>query len=320
MRTQELHVVFGVGGLGRAVVEELVRRGRRVRAVNRSGAADLPDGVETVRADASDPRAAAQAARGATVIYQCAQPDYTRWPEEFPQLQASILDAAAAAGARLIIGDNLYMYGAASGPLTEDTPYAPISRKGRVRAQMAEEALAAHRSGKVRVALGRASNFYGPHCGAQGWFNDRVVPPLLAGKTVSLLGNPDLPHTFSYIEDFGAGLVVLGEHDEALGQAWHIPNARTRTPRQVLTAFFEQAGRPPKIGRTPTLAVRALGLFNPLIREVSEMLYEFEEPFVVDHGKFVRTFGNIATAEAEAIRRTLNWYQGQPAAVAVAHS
>ena len=295
--SQELHVVFGAGALGKAVARELARQGKRVRVVNRSGASGLSNEIESITAYANDARAATQAAQGAMVVYQCAQPAYTEWPEKFPPLQSSILNAATVTGAKLIIADNLYMYGPVHGPITEDLPYNATTRKGRVRAKMAEEALAAHRSGTVRVALGRASNFYGPECGAQGWFNDRVVPPLLAGKTVSLLGNIDLPHTFSYIEDFGKGLVILGEHDVALGQAWHIPNAPTRTPRQVLTEFFAQAGRPPRIGRTPNIAVRTLGLVNPMIREVAEMLYEFNEPFVVDHSKFERAFGYIATPQ-----------------------
>lgn len=314
MTSQELHVVFGAGAVGLAVTEELVRRGKRVRVVNRSGATNLPVGAGSVKADANDPRAAVQAAAGATVVYQCAQPEYTAWPEQFPPLQASILEAAAAAGAKLIVADNLYMYGSVHGPISETTPQNATTRKGRVRKQMAEDVLTAHRSGKVRAALGRASNFYGPNCGAQGWFNDRVVPPMLAGKTVSLLGNIDLPHTFSYIEDFGKALIVLGEHDEALGQAWHIPNAPTRTSRQVLEAFFAQAGLSPKIGSTPNLAVRALGLFNPTIREVAEMLYEFNEPFVVDHSKFERAFGNSALPEEEAIRQTIAWYRTSPVA------
>jgi nucleoside-diphosphate-sugar epimerase len=289
-------------------MNELLKRGRRVRMVSRSGNIAVPDGVELVKADATDPRSAAAACADAQVVYQCAQPGYTEWIEKFPPIQAGIMAGASAANATLVLADNLYMYGAVHGPIREDLPYNATTRKGRLRAQMANQVLEAHRNGSIRATIGRASNFYGPLAGAQGFFNDRVVPPLLAGKTVSLLGNIDLPHTFSYVEDFGTALVILGEHESALGQAWHIPNAPTRTPRQVLTAFFEEAGKPAKIGTTPDLAVRALGLINPMIREVAEMLYEFNEPFIVDHSKFERAFGNCATPEREAIRKTLAWY------------
>lgn len=132
---------------------------------------------------------------------------------------------------------------------------------------------------------------------------------MLAGKKVSALGNPDLPHTYSFIEDFGRGLVLLGSREEAFGQAWHIPNAPTLTTREMLTFFFEEAGLPPKIGMVPDLAVKFIGLFNPILREVGEMLYEFNEPFVVDHSKFERAFGSIATPHREAVRKTLEWFK-----------
>src|SRR5262249_50597374 len=154
-------------------------------------------------------------------------------------------------------------------------PFRPTTRKGRVRAQMAEDLMAAHQAGIVRATSGRASDFYGPEAGAQGIFGDRIIPPLLAGKSVSVLGKLDVPHTYTFVPDFAKGLVVLGEHDEALGQSWHIPNAPTLTTRQMLTLFFEQVRLPPKIRAVPDLVVRMLGLINPLVREVAEMLYEF---------------------------------------------
>lgn len=322
MNTQELHVIWGTGALGGAVMHELIKRGKRVRMVNRSGKANVPSGVEVVKGDATDVRSATAVTAGASVVYQAAQAPYTKWPELFPPIQAGILAGAAANGAKLVIGDNLYMYGPHAGPLTEDLPYAARTRKGRVRAQMATDALQAHQSGKLRVAIGRASNFYGPGATVQGFFGSRVLEPLLAGKRVSLFGNIDLPHTFSYIADFGKGLVVLGEHDAALGQAWHIPNAPTLTTREVLQLFFAESGLPPKSGTIPNVMVKLLGFVNPIVREVDEMLYEFNEPFVVDHSKFVQAFGNIATPHAEAVRATLNWFKQQVSderSVAVAH-
>jgi nucleoside-diphosphate-sugar epimerase len=224
-------------------------------------------------------------------------------------MNAAIIQGAAAAGAKLVVAENLYMYGPVSGPITEELPYRAMTRKGRVRAQIAEDLMAAHRAGIVRATSGRASDFYGPGAGQQGIFGDRVIPPLLSGKSVSMLGKLDLPHTYTYVPDFGKGLVLLGAHDEALGKAWHIPNAPTLTTRQMLNLFFEEAQLPPRMGSVPDLLVRTLGLFNPLMREVAEMLYEFNEPFVVESSKFVQAFGDIATPHREAIRQTLNWYR-----------
>src|SRR6516162_5048550 len=161
-RDESLHVVFGAtGAIGSAVVTELVHAGRDVRAISLVGQA--PDGAQGVAADVSDPAQAARAAAGASVIYHCASPPYTRWPELFPALTRSILDAAESSGAKLVFADNLYAYGPVDGPLREDLPAIARGRKGRVRVEMAAELLGAHQDGRARVAIGRASDYYGLH-------------------------------------------------------------------------------------------------------------------------------------------------------------
>ncbi len=309
--TNEIHLIFGNGPVSKAVVSELLRQGKQVRVVNRSGKATVPAGVRVLKGDATDPASTREVCQGASVVYQCAQPSYTQWPQLYPAYQAGIIEGAAAANAKLVVAENLYMYGPVSGPIHEDLPFAATTRKGIVRAKMAQALMEAHKAGKVRATAGRASDFFGPEAGEQGSFGDRIIPPMLAGKKVSGLGNIDLPHTYSYVEDFGKGLAILGTHDEAFGQAWHISHAPTTTTRDMLTMFFQQAGLTPKIGATPDIMIKMLGLFVPVIREVGEMLYEFNKPFVVDNSRFDRAFGNIATPHEEAIRRTLAWYRRQ---------
>jgi nucleoside-diphosphate-sugar epimerase len=305
----ELHVVFGTGPVGLAVMRELHGQGKRVRMVNRSGVAAAPQSVEVVKGNAADPASTRQVCRDATVVYSCVNAPYTDWAELMPPMQAAILQGAAAANAKLVVTENLYMYGPVSGSITEALPFHPTTRKGRVRAKMAEDLMAAHRAGIVQATSGRASDFYGPGAGAQGIFGDRIIPPLLDGKSVSVLGKLDMLHTYTYVNDFGKGLALLGTHEEAFGQSWHIPNAPTLTTRQMLTLFFEEAHLPPRMGAIPNLLLRMLGLFNPLLREVAEMLYEFNEPFVVDSSKFVQAFGDIATPHHEAVQQTLEWYR-----------
>jgi nucleoside-diphosphate-sugar epimerase len=223
-----------------------------------------------------------------------------------------VLAGAVSAGARLVVMENVYMYGPTGGkPLTEDLPYVATTRKGRTRARMAEELLAAHRAGQVRVAIGRASDYFGPGARLSA-MGERVFYPALAGKPVRVLGDPDLPHTYSYVPDIGRGLVILGERDEALGQAWHLPSAETVSTRRFLEMVFAEAGHPPHFQSTPKWLIQGLGLFNPNIRELVEMYYEFEEPFIVDHSKFERTFGHQATPLAEAIRATVAWFRQNP--------
>src|ERR671916_2444191 len=291
----KLHVVFGTGPVGTSVMETLMQRGRcRVRMVNRSGRASVPEGVEVVGDDAMDEAFAREASEGASVVYFALNPPYTKWPELFPGLQAGVIEGAASAGAKLIAVENLYMYGLTGGrPLTEDLPYAPNTRKGTVRAMMSQELMEAHTSGKVRVATGRASDFFGPRVlvSAAG---EQVFGRAVQGKSAQVAGDPDQPHTYTYAPDIGRGLVILGEREEALGQAWHLPSPETVTTREFVEMIFEKVGKPARVQAAPKILLRALGLFNPALRETIEMLYEFEEPFVVDQSDFTRTFGGHA--------------------------
>jgi nucleoside-diphosphate-sugar epimerase len=306
----ELHVVFGTGAVGMAVMDELVRRGpRRVRMVNRSGRARVPHGVEVVGGDATDEAFTREASEGASVVYFALNPPYNKWPELFPGLQAGVLEGAASAGAKLIAMENLYMYGPTDGrPITEDLPYVANTRKGMVRARMSQELMQAHTSGKVRVAIGRASDFFGPRVLASA-AGEQVFGRAVEGKSAQVAGDPDQPHTYSYVPDIGKGLVILGEREEALGQAWHLPSPETLTTRQFVEMIFEEVGKPASIQAAPKILLRALGIFNPPLRETIEMLYEFEEPFVVDDSRFEREFGERATPLREAIRRTVRWYR-----------
>ncbi len=308
----ELHVVFGTGPLGRAVMRELVVQGKRVRMINRSGKSEAQtNGVEFVASDAFDPQKVRTVTGGATVVYQCAQPAYQEWVTKFIPLQDSIASGVAANGAKLIVAENVYMYGEVDGPIREDLPYHATTRKGKVRAEMAEKLLAADKSGKLRVAIGRGSDYFGPGV-LESSLGARAIYPALKGKNAVLLGNIDLAHTFTYIDDFGKALVVLGQHDEALGQAWHVPNAESLTQRELMTLFFEEIGAPPKMSGMGTLTMRFAGIFIPGAREMVEMMYEFEKPFIVDSSKFEHAFGIHATPTRRAIKNTLAWYREHP--------
>lgn len=309
------HVIFGTGAIGRATLDALLRRGENpgdVRMVSRSGSAAVPDGVEVVAGNAADPAFTTAVAAGARTVYQILNPPYHRWAEEFPGLQAGVLAAAEASGARMVSMDNVYLYGPPAGaPLTEDHPDAPTTRKGAVRAKMARDLLAAHRAGRVEVAVGRASDYFGPGGGAQSVLGDRVFRPALRGRTATVLGDPDQPHTYTYIPDIGEGLALLGAHPDAAGEVWHLPNdPGTRTTRQLVGLVQELAGHPGAGTRSvPAPVMRVLGLVNPMMRELTEMLYEFQAPFVVDSSRIAARLGATATPVAEALDRTLATYR-----------
>lgn len=311
----ELHVIFGTGAVGAATMRALVKRGKTVRMVNRSGkpsqatGTDLPASVEICAGDAYDRDQVRRLTEGAAVVYQAAQPAYHQWVDQFPPLQAAILEGTAANAAKLVVIENLYMYGDPHGkPLTEASPIQPHTRKGKVRLAMHESLMAAHQSGKLKVAIGRASDFYGPGYALMG---DQVFVPALKGKTARGVGSLDLPHTFTYTSDVGEALAILGERDDAAGQVWHIPSAPALTQRELISRVFAQTGFPPKIGTVSPLMMRFAGLFAPGAREMVEMMYEFEQPFVMDSSRFTRAFGMTAASVDEGLRATLDWFRSQ---------
>ena len=308
------HVVLGTGAIGRSIAEELVKRGESVCMVNHSGSMEeCPAEVEVVASDLYDPAQVREVTRGAKVVYQSAQPNYFEWPEKFPSLQKSIIDGLTGSGTKLVIVENLYMYGETNGKaLSEDLPYKAHTRKGKVRGEISVSAFEAHQQGRLRVTAGRGGNFFGPW-GLNSSMGERVFYPLLKGKPAQLIGRTDLPHTHTYVKDFGKALVLLGEREEADGQAWHVPNDRPNmTQGDLVRLFAEEAGVEPKMSSMGKLMMSIGGLFIPEAKESVEMMYEFEKPFVIDSTKFERTFGMKAEPIREAIRETVSWYKSHP--------
>jgi nucleoside-diphosphate-sugar epimerase len=313
MSEEPLHVVLGAaGGTGGAIVRLLAADARRVRAVARS-ALEFGDAVEQIRADVSTPDGARAACTGAAVVYHCVQPPYTRWPQEFPSLTGAIIDAAAHAGAKLVMADNLYAYGpGARSPLTEDLPQHATGRKGRIRVQMSEALLALHAQGRLDVAIGRASDLYGP--GARNSVaGERVFGRAIAGRGVALPARLDQPRSWCYVDDVARGLITLADNAEAGGQIWHLPTAEPLTGEAFLHLVFNAAGQRSKMRALPAAAVRAAALINPMARELRETLYQFQHPFILDWTKYERAFGPAKpTPHADAIERTVAWYRRAP--------
>ncbi len=311
MTTNELHVVLGTGPVGKFTARELVKLGKSVRMVNRSGkAADLPSSIEVVKGDVYNTANVTELTKGATTVYQCAQPQYHEWAEKFPALQSAVLEGVAANGTRLVVIENLYMYGDPNGrPITETMPYEAHTKKGKVRAAISNALMDADHSGKVKVAIGRASDFIGPEYAIGA---NQLIYPAIEGKTANALGDLDALHSFTYVPDVGKALVTLGTHDEAFGQAWHIPSPAPITQRQLATMIYKEAGNPLKVRAGGRVILSILGLFNPSVREVVEMLYEFEKPFILDSSKFEKAFGMKATPIEVAVRETVAYFKAHP--------
>ncbi|MGC4001030.1 MAG: NAD-dependent epimerase/dehydratase family protein [Anaeromyxobacter sp.] len=301
----QLHVIFGAGQIGPLLARELLARGHRVRLVRRGAPGALP-GAEWRQADVTDPAAAAEAARGAAVVYDCANPaQYHRWAELLPPLKRGAREAAARAGARLVVLDCLYMYGRpAAHPFDEDTPMQPCSRKGELRAMLARELFEAHARGDVRATTGRASDFFGPGLELT-LLTPRLAARLRAGKAVEVLGDPDLPHGYSYAPDVARGLAALGSDPRADGKAWHLPLSWTGTTRELVEATARALGAPAaRLRPVPDWALRALGLFVGPAGALAEMTYQWKLPYVIDDRRFRAAFGVEPTPADRAVAET----------------
>ena len=310
----EKHIIFGSGAIGRATAEESLKDGKKVLIVNRSGKMDeMPAGVELVAANLYDPASVRKVAEGAAVAYQCAQPEYNEWQEKFPPLQQAIIEGLTGSGTKLVLVENLYMYGETGGkPMTESTAHNARTRKGQVRSAMSKAAFTAHEAGKLRVTSARGSDFFGPW-GTDSAIGNRLFAPLIDGKKAQATGKLNIPHSITYVRDFGRALVVLGESDAADGKAWHVPNDQPRiTQEEFIKIIAEEARVEPKMSGMSKFMMWMGGFFIPAAKETVEMMYEFEQPFIVDSSAFEETFGMQATPLREAIRETVAWYRSHP--------
>ena len=297
------HVIVGAGQVGTRLAASLAEQGRPVRLVSRTGNS-IP-GVEGVSADASDRAALVKATQDAAVIYNCINPPYHRWVQDWPTMNANLIAAAEDSGAVLVTLSNLYGYGAVDGPMTEDSPLTAHTRKGQVRARMWDEALAAHREGRIRATEVRASDYIG-EASDQTNFGVRIFPRMRAGKPIMLMGRVDQPHTWTYTGDAAALLARVGQDEQAWGRAWHVPSCDPRTQAEVVAQLADGMGVPmPKIRTAGAGMLRMVGLFNKPAGELVEMLYEFDRPFVMDSTLTQRTFDLEPTPWDEVIAETL---------------
>jgi nucleoside-diphosphate-sugar epimerase len=295
-----VQVVVGAGAVGSVVARLLVARGEQVRVITRSGSG--PDGAERITADAK--KGLTDYVAGATAIYSCAGPPYNKWATEWPRLGAALVAAAEASGAVLVSTGNLYGYGAVDGPMSEDLPLLPNTVKGQVRAKIWAAALAAHQAGRIRTAEVRGSDYLGAD--AVSPFSVTVLPKVIAGKRGMMPGDLDVPHSWTYVGDVARLLIAVADDESAWGRAWHVPTPEPLSVRELATRAAELAGAPSaKVASMPTLVLRLAGLVDPAAREMVEMLYQWQRPFVVDSTAATVAFGIKPTPSADALREMI---------------
>ncbi len=292
----DTHLVVGAGPVGTAVALRLMADGHHVRVVTRSGSG--PEGAECVAADAADAARLGDLADGTVAIYNCVNPTYSRWEQDWPPVAAALLAAAESSGAVLATVGNLYGYGRVDAPMTEQTPLAATGHKGRVRNAMWHDALAAHEAGRIRTFEVRGSDYLG----GNSLLSYVVTPALRKGRRAFVPADLDAPHTWTCTEDVAA-LLVTGVYDErAWGRAWHVPSPEPLSLRELTAVAAEQLGVRPKLTSMPYPVLWVAGLFNPMAKELRETQHQFRRPFVLDSSAAQETFGLVPTPTAEAVR------------------
>ncbi|MEU3569428.1 NAD-dependent epimerase/dehydratase family protein [Kitasatospora sp. NPDC036755] len=308
------HLVVGHGPAGAATARLLAEQGHEVRVVTRSGrpAGPAAPGVEHLALDASDAVALARAARGAAAVHGCAAPPLPQWTRLWPALTDSLCAAAEESGAVLVLLGNLYGYGPVAGAMTEDLPLAATGPKGRVRAAAWERARALHEAGRIRAVEVRASDFFGPGVTDGGHLAARVMPKVLTGRPVATLGDPDTAHSWTYLPDVARAMAEIAGEERAWGRAWHVPTAPALSARAMVEGLAAEAGGGPvAVRRLPAAALAVAGLLSPLLRELREVRYQFDRPFVVDSSAYEAAFAVRATPLEEQLRATVAWWRGR---------
>jgi nucleoside-diphosphate-sugar epimerase len=308
-----LHTILGANGaVGRALSRSLLAAGHTLRQVRRHPQRESPID-ELVTADLLDARSTAAAVAGSDVAYLVAGVPYATvaWRAQWPRIMANVIDACARSGTSLVFFDNVYAYGAVDGQMTEDTPFNPCSHKGEVRAEIATTLLDAIRAREVRAMIARSPDFYFPLSAGStnSMLNAIVFDRLRASKTPQWMGNPDTPHSFSFTPDIGRSLALLGTSPDAFGQTWHVLTSNeSRTGRELVQLACEVSGRAHGLQNAPRWMIRAMGLFQPMLRETVEMMYQVERPYQFSSAKLERVFDVHATPYRQAFQQV--WANG----------
>jgi nucleoside-diphosphate-sugar epimerase len=312
-----MKAIIGTGQLGLALMDALLsdNPNEEILLVNRTGKLKrlLPANVQLMAADATNKHKVEFICRDAEVVFSCTDVPYQSWSTFYPAISSALAYALSKTNARLVFADNMYSYGNVAGkPMTELLPHSAKTKKGKIRAAVIKALLYSAQPFSSRVAIVKAADFIGPRI-HKGIFGTDFLDKLYSDKAISLFGDPELAHTFTYINDFARTMVNVGNAPDASGQIWHAPNATAISPTAWIKLFEQQSGKTARVMHMPKVLVRIAGLFNTLARELYELAYQFESPYLVEHEKYTARFGNHFTDHETIVAETISWYiSGKP--------
>lgn len=304
------HLVIGAGPVGSTVALQLAARGDHVRLLTRSGSGPEHPAVERVHGDAGDLDTVARAAAGTRAVFDCMHGSRyaaATWRAELPAAEQAVLGAAGRAGAVVVFPESLYAYGHVTGPMTEDTPREADFGKPAVRAEL----LRARDASPTPTVSVAASDFYGPEV-RNAHAGERMVPTILAGKTMRVLGDPDASHSWTYVPDLAAAMIRAADDDALWNSFLLAPTAAPLSQRELVRLCADVAGvQAPKVARIPSRLLRAAGMVHGDSREFAEMLYQFDRPFVMDSTASEKRLGLAPTPLQTGMRAAVDWWRAQ---------
>ncbi|WP_428660344.1 hypothetical protein [Runella sp.] len=307
-----MKTILGTGQLGIAIMEILLKNNsnEQILLVNRKGKVGLvlPGNVGIMAADVTNKTDMETIARQSEVIFSCTDVPYQQWEDFYPATAVALAYALGKTNAKLVFADNLYSYGNVAGAvMTEEMPHKAKTKKGQIRAGVINTLLNSGEEFSNRVAFVKAADFIGPRI-YKGLFGTDFLDKLYHNKSIILSGKPALPHTFSYINDFAAAMINVGNANDSFGQIWHVPNAPAMNLKEWVRLFETETGKKAKLVVLPRFIVWIAGLFDSLIREFYELGYQFEYPYLVNHAKYISRFGNHSNDPQRIVRETVKWY------------
>ena len=303
-----IHLVVGAGVVGSALAQLLAEDGKEVVLVTRSGVGPVHKKIKRVASDVSDCEKLLEIAPSAVAIYNCANPPYHRWAQEWPPMASSFLTYAEKTGAVLVTCSNLYGYGPVDVAMSESLPLIASGVNGKVRAKMWLDAKTLHNAGRIKATEVRGSDYI--CAGEQSRVGSRVIPKILAGKTVQVLGDIDVKHTWTYPLDVARLMKIVAENSNAWGKAWHVPSNEPKTQREVIAELAAEARvKTPKISSVPNVIWNVLAIFNPLMKALKETAYQMERSYILDESAARKTFGMQPTSWSQILKEVVAFYK-----------
>ena len=310
MSPSHQHVVTGAGPVGSSVALQLAEAGHRVRVLTRSGSGPEHPLVERRRVDVSSPEGLDAAFDGAVAVHHCIHGsayDAAVWRAELPVAERLVLEAAGRAGAVVVFPESLYSYGPVDRPITEDMPRTATTGKQGVRSDL----LAQREASSTPTVSVVASDFYGPRV-LNAHAGERMVPTVLAGRTMRVVGSADQPHSWTYVPDLARAMVVAAGREDLWGTVLHAPTAPAVTQRRLVEMIAEAGGVPtPRVSAVPVAAFRLVGLVHRETRELVEVGHQFTAPFVIDSTASQERLGLAPTPLVDGLAATVAWWREQ---------